>query len=133
MLEPGNDGLEDDFPLPGGPYSQVPAFNLPGCSHLFFNYCTSLFLSAAARPNVNFSFLGDVLTCRATRNIQARCSKTLLWFAGFHRFFRGKNMVTAPVRGRVVFDDVSTVLFAGFAKKPMRFAIHSCGNVNVMT
>ena len=32
-----------------------------------------------------------------------------------------------------VFDDVSTVLFAGFAKKPMRFAIHSCGNVNVMT
>ena len=32
-----------------------------------------------------------------------------------------------------VFDDVSTVLFAGFAKKPKRFAIHSCGNVNVMT
>ena len=31
--EPENDGLEDEFPLPGGPYSQVPAVNLPGCRH----------------------------------------------------------------------------------------------------
>ena len=23
-MEPENDGLEDDFPLPGGPYCQVP-------------------------------------------------------------------------------------------------------------
>ena len=30
-IEPENDGLEDDFPFPGGPYSQVPAVNLPGC------------------------------------------------------------------------------------------------------
>ena len=30
-IEPENDGLEDDFPLPGV-YSQVPAVNLPGCS-----------------------------------------------------------------------------------------------------
>ena len=29
-IEPDNDGLEDDFPLPGV-YSQVPAVNLPGC------------------------------------------------------------------------------------------------------
>ena len=51
----------------------------------------------------------------------------------------GKNTYTAQKHGDgarkrpCVFDDVSTVLFAGFAKKPMRFAIHSCGNVNVMT
>ena len=34
-----------------------------------------------ARPNVNFSFLGDVLTCRATRNIKALPVSTSL--AGF--------------------------------------------------
>ena len=26
-IEPENDGLEDDFPLPGGPYSQVPCYS----------------------------------------------------------------------------------------------------------
>ena len=31
-IEPETDGLEDDFPFPGGPYSQVPAVNLPGCT-----------------------------------------------------------------------------------------------------
>ena len=31
-IEPENDGLEDDCPFPGGPYSQVPAINLPGCT-----------------------------------------------------------------------------------------------------
>jgi len=30
-IEPKHDGLEDDVPLPGGPYSQVPAVHLPGC------------------------------------------------------------------------------------------------------
>ena len=30
-IEPENDGWEDDFPFPGGPYSQVPAINLQGC------------------------------------------------------------------------------------------------------
>ena len=29
-IEPENDGLEGDFPFPGGPYSQVLAVNLPG-------------------------------------------------------------------------------------------------------
>ena len=29
-IEPDNDGLEDVFPFWGGPYSQVPADNLPG-------------------------------------------------------------------------------------------------------
>ena len=29
-IEPENDGLEDDFPFPGGPYSQVPMFNFRG-------------------------------------------------------------------------------------------------------
>ena len=28
-IEPENDGLEDDVPFPGGPYSQVPAVHLP--------------------------------------------------------------------------------------------------------
>ncbi len=31
-IEPENDDLEDDFPFPGGPYSQVPAVKLPGCT-----------------------------------------------------------------------------------------------------
>ena len=30
-IDPENDGLEDDFSFPGGPYSQVPAVNLLGC------------------------------------------------------------------------------------------------------
>ena len=34
-----------------------------------------------ARPNANFSFLGDVLTCRATRNIKVLSVSTSL--AGF--------------------------------------------------
>ena len=39
-IEPENGGLEDDFPLPGGPYSQVPAVNVPGCNPLlpYFNF-----------------------------------------------------------------------------------------------
>ena len=32
-IEPENDGLEDVFPFPGGPYSQVRAVNLPGVYH----------------------------------------------------------------------------------------------------
>ena len=32
-----HDGLEDEFPLPGGPYSQVPAVHLPGCKGTFPN------------------------------------------------------------------------------------------------
>ena len=32
-IEPDNDGLEDDFPLPGV-YSQAPAVNLPGCMQI---------------------------------------------------------------------------------------------------
>jgi len=31
-IEPENDALADDFPFPGGPYSQVPAVNLAGCT-----------------------------------------------------------------------------------------------------
>ena len=31
-IEPENNGLEDDFPFPGGPYSQVPAVKLQGCT-----------------------------------------------------------------------------------------------------
>ena len=31
-IEPENDDLEDDFPLTGGPYSQVNHVSLPGCS-----------------------------------------------------------------------------------------------------
>ena len=34
-IEPENDGLEDDFPLPGGAYSQVPAVNLRVCTIFF--------------------------------------------------------------------------------------------------
>eukprot|EP00434_Breviolum_minutum_P036287 symbB.v1.2.032148.t1/scaffold3819.1/size49770/2 len=34
-------------------------------------WCLASFVNHSCRPNVNFSFLGDVLTCRATRNIQA--------------------------------------------------------------
>jgi len=32
-IEAENDRLEDVSPFPGGPYSQVPAVNLPGCIH----------------------------------------------------------------------------------------------------
>ena len=39
------DGLEDDFPLPGGPYSQVPAVNLPGCKQSVFCECRGQSLS----------------------------------------------------------------------------------------
>ena len=34
-IEPENDGLvQMIFPCPGGPYSHVPAVNLPGCIDL---------------------------------------------------------------------------------------------------
>ena len=42
-IEPGNDGLEDDFPLPGGPYCQVPAVHLSGCNDLFLRGSVAAF------------------------------------------------------------------------------------------
>lgn len=34
-------------------------------------WCLASFVNHSCRPNVNFTFLGDVLTCRATRNLKA--------------------------------------------------------------
>ena len=85
-----------------------------------------LHMDAVSLHWLSFSTLSPWGVTIATNNLHILLSSCHAWT---YRVKHGDGARKRPC----VFDDVSTVLFAGFAKKPMRFAIHSCGNVNVMT